>query len=152
MQVGFRRRKMTIYNSKSRRNWYISRAQKNLKVFDTGVSSMAPQDFGRLVKPISTRVGKLCPPNNTATPRFLILPSSYGLGQIGIQGSPFCVIFRQLSPLSDSLTTIYFGWATMMPFASIYRTNQRTNISQGKIFLRREKKLRAIVVFLTSDS
>ena len=32
--------------------------------------AMVPPDLGRLVNPISTRGGRLCPPNNTGTPGF----------------------------------------------------------------------------------
>ena len=32
--------------------------------------AMAPPDFGRSVNPISTKGGRLCPPNNTGTPEF----------------------------------------------------------------------------------
>ena len=32
--------------------------------------AMAPPDFGRSVNPISTKVGRLCPSNNTGTPGF----------------------------------------------------------------------------------
>ena len=44
---------------------------------------MAPPDFGRSVNPISTKGGRLCPPNNTGTPGFSDLPtalSSVGRG------------------------------------------------------------------------
>ena len=47
-----------------------------------GVSSlgvpgaMAPPDFGRSVNPISTRGGRLCPPNNTGILRFSDLPTA----------------------------------------------------------------------------
>ena len=37
---------------------------------------MAPPDFGRSVNPISTRWGRLCPPNNTGTPGFSDLPTA----------------------------------------------------------------------------
>ena len=37
---------------------------------------MVPPDFGRSVNPISTRGGRLCPPNNTGTPRFSDLPTA----------------------------------------------------------------------------
>ena len=37
---------------------------------------MAPPGFGRSVFPNSTRVGKLCPPNNTGTPGFSDLPTA----------------------------------------------------------------------------
>ena len=32
--------------------------------------AMAPPDFGISVNPISTKAGRLCPPNNTGTPGF----------------------------------------------------------------------------------
>jgi hypothetical protein len=70
--------------------------------------AMASPDFGRSVNPISTRVGIICPPNSNATPGFLNLTSSYGHGQIGMQGSLFAqsvVNLGTFSPLSDSLTT-----------------------------------------------
>ena len=37
---------------------------------------MAPPDFGRSVNPISARGARLCPPNNTGTPRFSDLPTA----------------------------------------------------------------------------
>ena len=37
---------------------------------------MAPPDFGRSVNPISTKGGRLCPPNITGTPRFSDLPTA----------------------------------------------------------------------------
>ena len=37
--------------------------------------AMAPPDFGRSVYPISTKGGRLCPPNNTGTPGFSDLPT-----------------------------------------------------------------------------
>ena len=37
---------------------------------------MAPQNFGRSVNPISTKGGRLCPPNNTGTPGFSDLPTA----------------------------------------------------------------------------
>ena len=40
--------------------------------------AMAPPDFGRLVNPISTKGGRLCPPNNAGTPGFLDLPMALG--------------------------------------------------------------------------
>ena len=36
----------------------------------------APPDFGRSVNPISTKGGRLCPPNNTGTPGFSDLPTA----------------------------------------------------------------------------
>ena len=39
------------------------------------VGAMVPPDFGRSVSPISTKGGKLCPPNNTGIPRFSGLPT-----------------------------------------------------------------------------
>ena len=38
--------------------------------------AMAPPDFGRLVNPISTKGGRLCPPNNTGTPEFSDPPTA----------------------------------------------------------------------------
>ena len=38
--------------------------------------AMAPPHFGRSVNPISTKGGRLCPPNNTGTPRFSDLPTA----------------------------------------------------------------------------
>ena len=37
---------------------------------------MTPPDFGRSVNPISTKRGRLCPPNNTGTPGFSDLPTA----------------------------------------------------------------------------
>ena len=37
--------------------------------------TMVPLDFGRSVNPIS-KGGRLCPPNNTGTPRFSDLPTA----------------------------------------------------------------------------
>ena len=37
---------------------------------------MKPPDFGRSVNPISTKGGRLCPPNNTGTPGFSDLPTA----------------------------------------------------------------------------
>ena len=44
-----------------------------------GLSSLgvpAPPDFGRSVNPISTKGGRLCPPNITGNPRFSDLPTA----------------------------------------------------------------------------
>ena len=41
--------------------------------------SIAPPDFGRSVNPISTKGGKLCPPNNTGTPGSSDLPTALKL-------------------------------------------------------------------------
>ena len=38
--------------------------------------AMASPDFGRSVNPISTKGGRLCPQNNTGTPRFSDLPTA----------------------------------------------------------------------------
>ena len=38
--------------------------------------AMAPPNFGRSVNPISTKGGRLCPPNNTGTPGFSDLPTA----------------------------------------------------------------------------
>ena len=38
--------------------------------------AMAPPDFSRSVNPISTRGGRLCPPNNAGTPGFSDLPTA----------------------------------------------------------------------------
>ena len=38
--------------------------------------AIAPPDFGRSVNPISTKGGRLCPPNNTGTPGFSDLPTA----------------------------------------------------------------------------
>ena len=38
--------------------------------------AMAPPIFGRSVNPISTKGGRLCPPNNTGTPGFSDLPTA----------------------------------------------------------------------------
>ena len=38
--------------------------------------AMAPPDFGKSVNPISTRGGRLCPPNNTGTHGFSDLPTA----------------------------------------------------------------------------
>ena len=38
--------------------------------------TMAPPDFAISVNPISTRWGRLCPPNNTGTPGFSDLPTA----------------------------------------------------------------------------
>ena len=40
---------------------------------------MATTDFGRSVNPISTKGGRLCPPNNTGTPGFSDLLTDLGL-------------------------------------------------------------------------
>ena len=37
---------------------------------------MAPPDFGRSVNPISTKGGRLCPPNDTCIPEFSDLPTA----------------------------------------------------------------------------
>ena len=41
--------------------------------------AMAPTDFGRSVNPISTKGGRLCPPNNTGTPGLTDLLTDLGL-------------------------------------------------------------------------
>ena len=41
-----------------------------------GGATMAPPDFVRSVNPISTKKGRLCPPNNTGTPGFSDLPTA----------------------------------------------------------------------------
>ena len=41
--------------------------------------AMAPPDFGRSVNPISTKGGRLSPPNNTGTPGFSDLPTALWL-------------------------------------------------------------------------
>ena len=38
--------------------------------------AMVPPDFGRSVNPISILGGRICPPNNTGTPRFSDLPTA----------------------------------------------------------------------------
>ena len=38
--------------------------------------TMAPPYFGRSVNSISTKGSRLCPPNNTGTPRFSDLPTA----------------------------------------------------------------------------
>ena len=38
--------------------------------------AMSPPDFDRSVNPISTKGGRLCPPNNTGTPGFWDLPTA----------------------------------------------------------------------------
>ncbi len=47
--------------------------------------AMAPPNFGRSVNPILIKGGRLCPPNNTGTPKFsdlsTALLSREGLGQ-----------------------------------------------------------------------
>ena len=42
-------------------------------------SAMAPQDFGRSVHPISTKGGRLCPPNIAGTPGFPDLPTALAM-------------------------------------------------------------------------
>ena len=44
--------------------------------------AMAPQYFDRSVNPISTKRGRLCPPNNTGTPVFSDLPTALVLGSV----------------------------------------------------------------------
>ena len=41
--------------------------------------AIATPDFGRSVIPISTKGGRLCPPNDTDTPGFSDLPTALGL-------------------------------------------------------------------------
>ena len=41
--------------------------------------AMAPPHFGRSVKPISPKGGRLCPPNNTGTPGFSDLQTALPL-------------------------------------------------------------------------
>ena len=41
--------------------------------------AMSPPDFGRSVNPISTKGGRLCPPNNTGTPGFSDFPMTLNL-------------------------------------------------------------------------
>ena len=48
----------------------------DIDVAFTGLSSLGVPDFGRLVNPISTKGGRLCPPNNTGTSRFSDLPTA----------------------------------------------------------------------------
>ena len=58
--------------------WWYDLVKKCLSIYSRcrGVvpvgarNAMAPTDFGRSVNPISTRVGRLSPPNNTGTPGF----------------------------------------------------------------------------------
>ena len=38
--------------------------------------AMALPNFGRSVNPILTKGGRLCPPNNTGTPKFSDLPTA----------------------------------------------------------------------------
>ena len=45
---------------------------------------MAPPEFGRSVNPISTRWGRLCPPNNIGTPGFSDLPTALHCFKINI--------------------------------------------------------------------
>ena len=40
------------------------------------VDAKAPSQFGRSVNPISTKEGRLCPPNNTGTPKFSDFPTA----------------------------------------------------------------------------
>ena len=44
--------------------------------------AMAPPDFGKSVSPISTKGGRLCPPNNTGTPGFSDLPTSLKMAEV----------------------------------------------------------------------
>ena len=41
-----------------------------------GGAMAAPPDFGRSVNPISTKGGRLCPPNDTGGPGFSDLPAA----------------------------------------------------------------------------
>ena len=43
--------------------------------------AMAPPDFDRLISPISTRRGRLCPPITTGTPEFSDLPTALRQGR-----------------------------------------------------------------------
>ena len=47
--------------------------------------AMAPPDIGRSVNPISTKGGRLCPPNDTGTPRFSDLPTALHI-------TKFCIL------------------------------------------------------------
>ena len=49
--------------------------------------AMAPPDFGRSVNPISTKGGRLCPPNNTGTPGFSDLPTALAACERQFNGS-----------------------------------------------------------------
>ena len=51
---------------------------------------MAPPDFGRTVKPISTKVGRLCTPNNTGTPGFSDLPTALREAEL-LKGESVCI-------------------------------------------------------------
>ena len=54
---------------------------------------MAPPDFARSVNPISTKGGRLCPPNNTGTPGFSDLPTA--LLTLSISETGHCSIMKK---------------------------------------------------------
>ena len=52
------------------------RVKKPLRTIRSGLLSLGVPDLGRSVNPITTKGGRLCPPNNTGTPGFSDLPTA----------------------------------------------------------------------------
>ena len=67
---------------------------------------MAPPDFGRSVNPISTKGGRLCPPNNTGTPGFSDLPTA--LLTLSISETGHCSIMKNMKFGSNNVCSGQF--------------------------------------------
>ena len=61
---------------KSRLNYVMVQLNVTQSGLSGGGGAMATLDFGRSISPISTKRGKLCPPNITGTPGFSDLPTA----------------------------------------------------------------------------
>jgi hypothetical protein len=57
---------------------------------------MAPPNFVRSVNPISTKGGRLCPPNNTGTPGFSDLPTALSRKKLSIPATALCTTETRL--------------------------------------------------------
>ena len=66
-----------------------------------GGGAMAPSDFVRSVNSISTREGRLCPPNNTGAPGFSGLPTALHLKR---DSSPQDFLYPKILPRSKELS------------------------------------------------
>ena len=81
----------------------------NFQVYTPGLSFLGvpcpppSPDFGRLVNPISTKGGRLCPPNNTSTPGFSDLPTAL----YSVQWIPFWFTTQNVCISSTDRVTLF---------------------------------------------
>ena len=117
--------------------------------------AMASPDLDRLVNPISTKGGRLCPPNNTGIPGFSDLPTAlvyimYSICTYLTYANILWIIQNSVSILISSRTQWVFGILVNvhMYYYSLYIWQRQLPITSffGQVYVRKWPKNQFIVI------